>query len=1271
MSILFEIKPSHLSNLNTSRSVDLMRDLIFADASISNIETTLINIPYKITVPDGGVDGEVANAAHESRHGIIKKGNTCYQIKSGSFSPSNQAHVDDLLCKKENNGEILLKNRIQTCLEKDGTLVIVLTGFDNPDNTDDFAKNKFLDRLKSIDPKYENAKIEIWRQNTIIGFLQNFPALRLKLLEIRNKSFFFHNEWSRLDDMTLDFHISPEHEKYIQRLQNALHQKNTFAPIRVTGDPGMGKTRIVLEATKTNDLAPLTIYVESPSKLEELSFLNQIITDDMDQFAVLVVDECNPTKQANIWNKLKHHSAKIKLITIFNESTSNKYNDVNFVLPALNDTQIDAILGDYQVPKEQRPKWVEYCKPSPRAAHVIGKNLEQNPDDILKNPDTVNIWDRFIADSTHLDSYEFHKRKIVLLWLSLFKQFGTPFEKESKFIANKIEEQHGIKFGEFTDIIKDLRDRKILQGQDTLYITPKIFHIKMWIEWWERYGPHMAFKLEEIPPMNSDTIGAHTAQQGLRRWYCDMFEYASESPVAISMARDLLGKGGILEQDDMLISELGTGFALILARTDPHITLSFLNRFIGPKSRDDLVKFERGRREAVMALEMTSMKKNLFADSAKLLLALGDAENEDFSNNASGIFKGLFSPASGVLAPTETPPSQRLPIIQDALNSDSKRQRMLAIDACNAALKTEFSMRILSTHNELKNNEVVALWKPKSRDEVIDYYKSVLDIMLTRAVEKLAQDERQKIISVILDNVENMLVIPEIVDCVMDILAKLHKNLNVDNETIIEKITGVIAFRDTYITTETSSKLQKFKDEIIGNDYHSLLKAYAGMYPKSDWVASMTKVRDKHSIDKDGVIKNLARQSLDANLLRPELSWLVTAKAKNGHRFGYLLGLHDAKLSLLSEILQAWIIAKDDSNEFFLSGYFMAIFERDKDEWERRLDFMANDDVLFRAVFEVTRMSGITDRAGRRILHLVKKHDNLNFADILSNFRYGLAANKLSESVFIKWLEFLNDCNDPKAAATSLSLFYGYFVYKSTKQIPKNMTLDILFSKNIICDEHLEKSHHHHYAMQSFDWKETGLRFIEQYPEDCMLIAQKMLNNMTSDSIFGMLRSQTRLVLDHIAELEPNNVCRAALQQIGPPIDSRAFFTTQWLKDVLAFETNAAKIMIDAVFDWTDEDPQKRSVQCANLLPAEFEIARKILRKYGGQTDIQKCLLNNFNTESFSGSASIYYKDKREKFSKLRAHEENVNVANWLDCYISDLTSRERKFTAYEEREYH
>ena len=108
------------------------------------------------------------------------------------------------------------------------------------------------------------------------------------------------------------------------------------------------------------------------------------------------------------------------------------------------------------------------------------------PEDVLKVPDTVNIWERYIVAGDTLQSEKTEQRRLVLQHLALFKRFG--FEdtvvNDAKVIAEMIKTANPqITWDRFQDIIYELRERKILQGESALYITPKALHIKLWSQW--------------------------------------------------------------------------------------------------------------------------------------------------------------------------------------------------------------------------------------------------------------------------------------------------------------------------------------------------------------------------------------------------------------------------------------------------------------------------------------------------------------------------------------------------------------------------------------------------------------------------------------------------------------------------------------------------------------------------------------------------------------------------------------------------------------------
>ena len=217
-----------------------------------------------------------------------------------------------------------------------------------------------------------------------------------------------------------------------------------------------------------------------------------------------------------------------------------------------------------------------------------------------------------LAEKSQLDSDEFKKRKEVLLWISLFKKFGykEPYEDEGKFIAEKIKEISGSSYGEFTRIIKKLRDMKILQGQKTLYITPRILHIKLWTEWWEKYEGTRTFEPEQLIIEHDDKRSK--VSRNLIQWYAEMLKYAKESAPAIAAVRRLLDTDGPFYGNNLLETELGGSFFLSIVETDPKSAMRFLNKTVGEMDYDQLFRFEFGRRTVVWALESIGNAKTAF-----------------------------------------------------------------------------------------------------------------------------------------------------------------------------------------------------------------------------------------------------------------------------------------------------------------------------------------------------------------------------------------------------------------------------------------------------------------------------------------------------------------------------------------------------------------------------------------------------------------------------------------------------------------------------------
>lgn len=493
----------HLDRLEPLEAVELIEAIIHADARLSEIPASSLSFPHKVYVADMGVDGRVEGANQDGELGAIKKGLTCYQIKSGKFQPT-PTKIRCMLFTKN-----VLKEKIRECFDQDGTFVLALTGYDDPN-----PEYKVLKKIrKELDNKYKDSKIEIWTQSTIRGFLKDNPSLELQVVGMDDRSFKSYKEWSEQDDMSKKMVMGPPQKEFIGKVQSHLKSPSN-KHLRITAEPGIGKTRLVLEALEPFSTA--CIYVDRPSAFVDSESFRHIQEHGGQVDTYLIVDECDEDYMTEIWNRVKR-VRRVSLVTIHNEPGTNTKSMVSIEVPHLDDEHIISILENYKVPRHRRIEYVSLCGRSPRAAHAIGESLQYDPDD-LGGVHAEHVWDLYISSKTRRDSDEFRVRKTILLWISAFRRIGFagPYSKEYVLLQKHLAEHENISLGVFTSTIEKLRDMRILQGDATLYITPKILHLKLWSQWYRQYH-NMGLALPGYRPENIKFfLPKQTCSNGIR-----------------------------------------------------------------------------------------------------------------------------------------------------------------------------------------------------------------------------------------------------------------------------------------------------------------------------------------------------------------------------------------------------------------------------------------------------------------------------------------------------------------------------------------------------------------------------------------------------------------------------------------------------------------------------------------------------------------------------------------------------------------------------------
>ena len=1266
---IFTVKNSDLERLDPHTAVDFFRKLLWAEARRIGVEISKINVSSAIHVADGGIDATVNDAQIDTGLGIIRPGKTSYQIKSGAVELWQPAVIEKVLFGNNTPDQQNLGKSIYDCLhpDVDGTYILVCTGIDCLVET---RRTKAIDLIKShlATCGYPNAKVDIWTQNTLIGYLESFPSLALWVTGKDAVKFQTHTSWSNDGEMRVNFVPGETQLKLIADIQKELRRDDDTVHVRVLGEPGIGKTRVALEATKPKDISPLVIYCTA-SQFRDSDLMNEILREDKKFSAVLIIDECDPSSRFYIWDKLRHRGSRIKLITIYNDHDPTSDLGISeFVTFRLDDEQIRTIIRGYNVPKDQVDRYVEFSGGSPRMAHHVGRTLGSDAGEPSQLLTDDYLYKRFYIDSGDSNSQEIQQRESVLQYIALFKRFG--FERsvvtEAKAIAKKIEEHNSqINWNYFQRTVVDLKKRKILQGEFTLYLTPKALHIKLWTEWWKIHGN--SFDLEEftrdLPPK-------------LIEWFYEMFVYAAESETASQIVKDLLGPNGPFQNDECLKTKLGSGFFLALTEANPKYALNCLSCTVGTWNRETLLQFKEGRREVILALEKIVLRRELFTDGASILLALGEAENESFSNNASATFIELFSPGIGQLAPTEASPSERFSVLKKAFESDSKEQRSLALKACSAALEPRSSSITYGTRYQGLREEP-ELWMPKTYGEIWDSYKGAWEILVNQ-LARLPDDESKECAMILLGRAREISRIPDLAEMVVETISAIVERRYVNYKHVIEIISQILRYNGDDMPAETRELWNQLMDKLVTPDFQSMMRRYVGM----ELLTDLQRDDDQNYADlAQPKIETLAQQAVETpSLLQSELDWLVTAEAKKGYDFGYHVAKRDNGFTLLSDLLEAQRRAGENASAYFLGGYLCALFETEPSLWEVQLDALIDDAKLRLLIPELTYRSGLTDRAGMRLLKLA--NGGIINVNHFGFFAYGKAIKRLSNEVFTDWITFLLGDSDKSSVALALNFFHTYHVFQKLKPcIPLELSFRLITHPALFKETGASRSDT---TMTAYYWTEISKVFLALCPDKNLELAELMLYYFGEDGSIVSRYSQTCSVLDEITEKCPAKIW----QKVGCLLanheySSKKFALEQWLREGSSWgreETKPALLHIprELIWAWIGEDTEYRAWYFANrLVPKTLSatewkgsLVRGLLIHYGDWEDVRNSLCANYMTETYYGPASLHYEEKKRKLLDIKKSEDDLNVRRWIDEFVESLKNQIDQEKIREEREH-
>jgi hypothetical protein len=611
MSNLLNVPIASVIALTSERAVAVIRAVLRAECGYAKLSPSVLTISDRLTIADGGIDAEISVPAKLGvpTDCMFQSGLTGVQIKSGTaFKPWTLSAIRGELLDGKGN----LYSEVERLVRRRGGYALLCTGHDlTPEQRND-ARKFIVEVLAEAGFAGYEGLVEVLGASQIAEFAERYPGTASMLAIDPIQEAWVLEEWQRDAHMTNAFEVSPEQSEAIARIRTGL--QGDIKHIRILGEPGLGKTRIVLEAVKDPDIAPYVLYIQHGSRFSQTILFRQLLKSGYVKPLVLVIDELPEHELADIWRHLKPRCGSLKIVSL-DHGTDETYDEEieRINAPRLPDETIRAIFERSVGESRELDRWVAICEGSPRVAQAIAENLRANPDDLLKSPATVPIWARYLHGYGSHDAESARQIDCLTQHLALFSRFGyeAPVADEALYISELVRGvDPTIGWARFQEIVQGLRARRVLQGSRTLFFVPKALHIDLWKKFWEQYGRGFDF-----------TKTFNAMPESLHAWFMNMFKFAGD-PATAHVIEDVLRNDGIFSKRNVLTSAKGSRFLSHLAEANPAAVLKLLESTIGTWTDKELLDYEQDRQNLVWTLEKIAVWPALTVRAINVLTRL-------------------------------------------------------------------------------------------------------------------------------------------------------------------------------------------------------------------------------------------------------------------------------------------------------------------------------------------------------------------------------------------------------------------------------------------------------------------------------------------------------------------------------------------------------------------------------------------------------------------------------------------------------------------------
>lgn len=1005
--------------------------------------------------------------------------------------------------------------------------------------------------------------------------------------------------------------------------------------IRLTGASGLGKTRLILEAIESSsglDDSCVLVFDAPGYEISIKESVRRMVEDNT--YGLVIVENCSGDLHAQLCKEVNKTECQLKLITV--GYLSDQVDDsIHIQLSALSDEAIKKVLMPILVGMSDADveRVAKFAQGYPLMATLIAEQY-QKQGRLLGSIESNSVIKKLIDGDGGVSDAD----KELLSACSLFDVFGTAegvAGEEARFIA---EDVAGSNMKVFDRTLMTFTRRQIINRAGRYArVVPKPLALTLAAEWWEETSYERQKQLIDNLP------------DSLMHSFCTQAAYLDSQPSVQRFSDKLFGGGSPFLQAEVLLTERGSKLFRAFVEVNPESTSYALYNVLLEMSLSELLAIQGDiRRNFVWALEKLCFHSEFFERSSWCMLLLASAENETWSNNATGMFAQLFRVD---LSGTQASPGLRFDVLRRAIACNLAEIDMVVLQALDQAVSTYGATRTIGAEYQ-GTKAPLEEWRPKVWQEIFDFWQEAFNLLLVM-IDR-GGEQKEKALSIIGHSIRGFVVRKRI-----EMLDSAIKYVILRNgrywPAALESINSTFSFDSESLSKESEVALHSWLD-LLNPQNSELPEKLQILVVNPPW---------EHKPGEDGryvdvaseKARELAREvALRVDDLLPHLNCLLDGVQKQAYTFGYQLAHELTDIDVILNAAFNLLLAASRPNPSLILGMFRGVFELSPEQWQSKIDRLVVDEKLVHLYPQIIRTGSIKKYHLDKLYELVS--NDVIPPDGVNSLSYGSVTADIPPDDMADFCIRLSSLGTASSWA-ALNVIYMYcFGSESVIQILRDPI------KQILVAVPLDKGHKN-ISMDAHHWNDLAAKILKEPDESfAVSLVSQLITACKVGFNHGDIWSYIKpllidLMQDYGGVLWPI---------FGEAIVRAEGMELYWLQQLLDRENGSTVLPcvltvlpVNSVIDWCSLQQEFGPIfvaRCLNVLesvdgktrPTELFLA--LLERFGDNPDVGNTLASNMGTRSWSGSLVPYLESDKEALSPLLQHPSG-NIRSWARDYIS------------------